>query len=501
MKNMKTKYTRKIAIIFLYLFSLTSCSEWLTLEPENDLIKEEYWKSKGDVQATLAGAYNALASNVSFMLLWGELRGDMLEMTLKTPLEQQRIMTNIITNNSSLVNWSGFYRVINYVNNVIENGPKVKEIDPSFTEQEYGQMMAEAYFIRSLSYFYLVRMFRDVPFVEKPSESDRQDYYVSKSDELTILGRIIDDLESVNEVVAVSYPTVAFTKGRATKGALNALLADIYLLRGSIKKGNGQSGDADFKAAVAACQVVRSLSYSLLTQSNWFTLFYPGNSVESIYEIQFSKDLGQTNTLLNRFSNEINFELAASAAMESYYSGNVGDVRAIGGTYYPTGGGFNEIWKYTGLTTTTSSTANRRAKDKNDNNFIIYRLPDVYLMEAEARLLTNPSDEVARQLIQEVKSRASVTVAAWNMDLNEILMERSRELAFEGKRWFDLLRYARRSADGKQMVIDILLASVSASDRPFFESKYKDINSYYFPIHIDELNLNPNLVQNPFYSF
>jgi hypothetical protein len=122
-------------------------------------------------------------------------------------------------------------------------------------------------------------------------------------------------------------------------------------------------------------------------------------------------------------------------------------------------------------------------------------------MEAEARLLTNPTDDVARQLIQSVKNRASVTVAEWNLDLNEILTERSRELAFEGKRWFDLLRYARRSAEGKQMVIDILLASVGASERPFFESKYKDINSYYFPIHIDELNLNPNLVQNPFYSF
>jgi hypothetical protein len=282
---------------------------------------------------------------------------------------------------------------------------------------------------------------------------------------------------------------------------LNALLADIYLLRGSVKKGNGQNGDSDFKAAVSACQTVRSLTYSLLSPSNWFTLYYPGNSAESIYELQFSKDLGQTNSILSRFSSELNFELAASAGMEAYYSGNVGDIRALGGTYYPSATGLNEIWKYTGLAITTSYSENRRARDKNDNNFIIYRLADVYLMEAEARLLTNPTDDVARQLIQSVKNRASVTVAEWNLDLNEILTERSRELAFEGKRWFDLLRYARRSAEGKQMVIDILLASVGASERPFFESKYKDINSYYFPIHIDELNLNPNLVQNPFYSF
>jgi hypothetical protein len=122
-------------------------------------------------------------------------------------------------------------------------------------------------------------------------------------------------------------------------------------------------------------------------------------------------------------------------------------------------------------------------------------------MEAEARLLINPTDTEAQLLIQSIKERASTTPATWNLDLSELLTERSRELAFEGKRWFDLLRYARRSEEGKQMVLEILLSSVSASDRPFFESKYQDINCYYLPIHIDELNRNPNLVQNPFYAY
>jgi starch-binding outer membrane protein, SusD/RagB family len=501
MKKTMEKYINKTIIIFVSVLLLTSCSDWLTLEPENDLIKKEYWKTKGDVQATLVGAYTALSENVSYLLLWGELRGDMLDITLKTPLDQQRMMTNIITNNSSLVSWSGIYKIINYTNNVLINAPKVKEIDPSFSTQEYNQMIAEAFFLRSLSYFYLVRVFRDVPFVEVPSESDRQDYKVAKSDEMTVLGHLIADLESVKEDAPVGYTTVAYTKGRATKGAINALLADIYLYRGSIKKGNNQDGNSDFQASITACKAVRSLPYSLLPQTGWFTLFYPGNSAESIFELQFNKDLGQTNSNLARFSFELNFELAASAYIETFYSGNVGDIRALGGTYFPTAQVYNEVWKYTGTAITASSTSNRRAKDRNDNNFIIYRLADVYLLEAEARLLVNATDEEARQLIQTVKNRASTTPAQWNLDLSELLVERSRELAYEGKRWFDLLRYARRSEDGKQMVIDILLSSVSASDRPFFESKYKDINSYYLPIHVDELNLNPNLIQNPFYQF
>jgi hypothetical protein len=500
MEKIMAKCKNKIAIIFVSVFLLTSCSGWLSLEPENDLITKEYWKSKGDVEATLVGAYSALSENVSTLLLWGELRGDLLETTLKTPLDYQRIMTNIITNNSSMVSWSGIYKMINYANNVIVNAPKVKEIDPSFTSQEYNQMLAEAYFIRSLSYFYLVRVFRDVPFIEEPSESDGQNYYVAKSDEMTILEHIIVDLEGVKGNAAIEYSTVAYTKGRVTKGAINALLADMYLFRGSIKKGMNQDGTSDFQAVITASKTVRALSYSLLPQSAWFTMFYPGNSAESIFELQFNKDLGQSNGILARFSSELNFELAASAYIETYYTGNVGDIRALGGSYYPTAQAYNEIWKYTGTNITTSSTTNRRAKDRNDNNFIIYRLADVYLMEAEARLLINPADTEAQQLIQTIKNRASTAPALWNLDLSELLIERSRELAFEGKRWFDLLRYARRSAEGKQMVIDILLSSVSASDRPFFESKYKDVNCFYFPIHINEMNLNPNLIQNPFYQ-
>jgi hypothetical protein len=495
------KLKNKTAIILVSVILLTACSEWLTLEPENDLIKEEYWKTKGDVEATLAGAYSALCQNVSFLLLWGELRGDMFNITLKTPLDQKRMMTNIITNSSSLVTWSGIYKVINYANNVIENAPKVRELDPSFSETEYNERIAEAYFLRSLSYFYLVRVFRDVPFVEKPSESDRQNYFIPKSDELYVLDRIISDLETIKEGAAIQFSNLAFTKGRATKGAINALLADIFLYRGSVKMGNGQDGNADFQSAIEACNDVRSLSYSLLPQANWFTLFYPGNSTESIYELQFNKDMGQTNSNLSRFSFELNFELAGSAGMESYYSSNIGDIRGLGGSYYPTSTAYNEVWKYTGTAITSSSTSNRRPKDRNDNNFIIYRLAEIYLIEAEARLLVNPTDTEAQQLIQSVKDRASTTPAAWNLDLSEVLLERQRELAFEGKRWFDLLRFARRSEVGKQMVVDILLASVSASDRPFFESKYRDINCYYLPIHIDELNRNPKLTQNPFYQF
>ncbi|MCU0462216.1 MAG: RagB/SusD family nutrient uptake outer membrane protein [Bacteroidales bacterium] len=495
------KFYYKIAAIFLSVIVLTGCSEWLTLEPENDLIKDEYWKNKGDIEATLAGGYSALSQNVSYLLLWGELRGDLLYLTLKTPLDYKRMMTNIITNNSSMVSWSGIYKVINYANHVIENAPNVRDADPSFTETEYGYRIAEAHFLRSLAYFYLVRVFRDVPLVLEPSESDKQDFFITKSDELTVLDQIVSDLESVKDGAAIEYSTVAYTKGRATKGAINALLADIYLYRGSVKKGKGLDGNPDFQEAVSACGRVRELSYSLLPQASWFTLYYPGNSAESIYELQFNKDLGQTNSNLARFSYELNFELAASPDMESFYIGNIGDIRGIGGTYYPTSQGYNEVWKYTGTAITSSSTSNRRAKDRNDNNFIIYRLADVYLMEAEARLLINPTDTEAQLLIQSIKERASTTPASWNLDLSELLTERSRELAFEGKRWFDLLRYARRSEEGKQMVLEILLSSVSASDRPFFESKYQDINCYYLPIHIDELNRNPNLVQNPFYAY
>ncbi len=83
-----------------------------------------------------------------------------------------------------------------------------------------------------------------------------------------------------------------------------------------------------------------------------------------------------------------------------------------------------------------------------------------------------------------------------------MLTERGREFSCEGKRWFEVLRFAKRNHfENKQLVIDILLGkATNANELAIMRSKVIDTMSYYLPIHNDEIKVNRNLEQNPFYD-
>jgi starch-binding outer membrane protein, SusD/RagB family len=82
-----------------------------------------------------------------------------------------------------------------------------------------------------------------------------------------------------------------------------------------------------------------------------------------------------------------------------------------------------------------------------------------------------------------------------------ILAERARELAFEGKRWYDILRNAKRNNYEREYVLlDIITTTVPKDRQQSAVNKYKDHNSHYFPIYFYELQTDKNLVQNPFYN-
>ena len=177
----------------------------------------------------------------------------------------------------------------------------------------------------------------------------------------------------------------------------------MYLWRGSVKQGLGESGNADYQACIKACENIDALGYTLVSGANWFQIFYPGNSLEGIFELQFDKSLGQTNGLLTIFNKNQNFYLIASPSISALYESNAGDVRGAGYTFYALESGEYEIWKHVGTGLTTTGSDNRRANDMNDNNWIFYRLADIKLMHVEARLLLNENDPIAETIIRKVK--------------------------------------------------------------------------------------------------
>src|SRR3546814_17305817 len=104
--------------------------------------------------------------------------------------------------------------------------------DPSFNRATMESFLSEAYFLRGLSYFYLVRTFGDVPLILDPYMNDDQAYELAKSPKAEVFSQIVSDLTTALNSGKEVWPTIWETKGRSTKWAIHALLADVHLWTG-----------------------------------------------------------------------------------------------------------------------------------------------------------------------------------------------------------------------------------------------------------------------------
>ncbi len=486
----KIKYLMVVLIIFTQL----SCSDWLELIPPGGLIREEFWKTRADVDAVLMAAYSDFSSMDRNLFLYGELRGDMLQAGPSIGGDERKIMENNIYPDNGFTNWQNFYKVINYCNEVIVNAPEVQKIDNTFTDYQMQGLMSEAYFLRSLAYFYLVRIYNQVPLVLEPSESDDTDFYVKKETEETVLNQIVKDLEA-NRAFAPSesFKTLKENKGRASKAAFDALLADIALWR------------FDYDNVIKyVSQIEFTQKFVLMPSGRWFELFYPGNSLESIMEFQFDGNMQQRNAtydLTSRNSNQIKPSQKAMEMFSFEFASEL--VRGEDAAIRKYGEDDFIIWKYVGQAPDGQSA--RSGSQQYSCNWILYRFADVLLMKAEA--LSQKGDYLsAYNIINQIRDRAGVgPLSIANSPTayeDAILEERALELSFEGKRWFDLLRMGRRNNYArKSKLIDIIVSNVPSTQKRILATKLTNPNGWYLPISKDEIERNKNLTQNPYYDF
>ncbi len=500
-------------LILALLILSAGCSDWLHLEPESELIREEFWQTGEDVQAVVAGAYKELAGTVGLLFKWGELRADLFIPGANIGADDRKIMDGFIYPLNDLNRWDRLYRTINFANTVLKFSPMVVDRDQSFGINESRAFEAEALFLRSLCYFYLVRIFRDVPLVLEASENDAQDYYPAVSGEQEIFLQIVDDLNQAVQYLPTSYGRLEYDKGRATKGAAYALMAEVYLY---FEK---------YQASIDACdQVINSGMYGMIDGEDWFMNFFPGNSNESIFEVQFDKDLDQTNSLYSMMAPnpgdgtfpDGNDEFRVSPYFVKEYEKYPADRRAGSRTYWDySGAGWyrfetsHVLWKYVGteglpsLATGAAATGYRTGNKESDANWIVYRYPDILLMKAEA-LVQQGALAGAVDLLNQVRTRALVETVENipNKDDLEVLLleERAKEFCGEGKRWFDLVRFGKRNGYARSdLLIRILAENKTFEEAEIIRSKYSNPNSWFLPIHKDELDQNNKLVQNPYY--
>jgi len=494
------KLNQYIVSLVILAFAATSCQDYLTVMPENNQSTTQYWKTKEDVEAVLISGYIKLRDAQEYLLLWGEARGNGIYMSTSGStglIAAQKLRSFDILATNDLAKWDKLYAIINMANSVIKYGPTVK--DASFNENVMHSYLSEAYFQRALAYFYLVRLWGNVPFVKEPYINDSSPYTIAQTTGDEILKSCLIDLNNGLESAKSKFPETDITnpintKGRATKWAIYSLIADINLWLGN------------YDDCIPACDaVINSGQVGLISSSNWFANFYPGNSNESIFEIQYSYTLNQTNSILTWFSTNKNYFI--SPYQQFMFESNATDIRGNKASYTATD---SKIWKYIGYKTTTdpaNSADVRSASTQNDQHWIIYRLADIYLMQAEAYTMKGDSASIAKAvtLLNAIRKRAGLLESAGNAEklgmMKLILEERQREFFCEGKNWFDLVRIGRRLNPGfKDMFIDQVLQVASASTSAMVRAILQDPNSWYLPIHSDELITNSLLVQNPYYA-
>jgi len=512
---MKT-YIFKITLLLIVLSGLSSCTDWLTIKPDGKVVLPDFWKSESDVEAVVATCYRGMLDD-EFMrrvIVWGELRSDnLISGNGSWDSESKVLQANIIPTND-FCRWGIFYTIINYCNSVLYYAPTV--VDPNFTTSKLHAKEAEALALRALCYFYLVRTYKNVPLITEPSLSDVQNYKVAQSTEDEVLDRIEADLLQAEDWAMLAYGTVQYTKGRITKNAVRALLADVYLWRNNYTQCIDYC-DRIINDKLQVNSTAEKVSDLLiLDDDNPFSqIFGLKNSDESIFELQFSENNKVNQKVYDYYGTMYNNagQFSATTSIGSTYSvypktdvrrkDNFKDL-AVNGLY--------TIFKYAGQYRSENNQGVSTYTYRNTtSNWIFYRLTDILLMKAEALVQLHRDDNdllEALHLVNTTYMRSNPTVALTDtlkMDVYSskqameelVLLERQRELMFEGKRWFDLLRMARRDGNSTRLLAKVI--SKYTDNQTTIKSKMSDMDALYMPIHQDELKANPNLVQNPFY--
>ena len=342
MKNMiKNKSARLLVAggLILSASCFTSCEDFLTILPTNQIPEENFWEDKNDLEGVRAAAYQKItqASVTGRMLYWGEFRGDNLDLNKMENTSIMYLQDGVLQPTESMFSWADFYSGINYCNLVLEKGEEMvaNGTDPSFSNSDWRPVKAEMLSLRALYYFYLVRAYRDVPFVTVPVHTDEEalNSRIAATSGKTVLASLINDLESAINLAQVRFSQPAENKGRFTRNSVRTLLADIYLWQGCLYKRTDPNAARQCfeKAYQHSTQVLNDMmakykedldknnnatneqltqKYPMLlntpstlsvTDNPYNQIFGGKNSDESIFEIQYSQVDNNKNTSITSY--------------------------------------------------------------------------------------------------------------------------------------------------------------------------------------------------------
>lgn len=266
MKKINIYKTLLVSACAFITLGTTSCDDFLTIYPSNEITEEQFWEDRTDLESGIRGCWKQFISQdiMERMVVWGECRSDNFDLMTESWDDMKDLMNANLLETNSLFSWSAFYKTINFCNKVLQYGPLVVERDKSFTSEDWKPVEAEMKALRALNYFYLVRTFREIPFEFNSigSEHDVKEHSGRQFMAEVVLDSIINDVEAVKDNGMRQYTNELDNKGRFTRESIYTLLADMYLWRAaknaspdSVAKYGSKSQD-DYQKVIEYCDAV-----------------------------------------------------------------------------------------------------------------------------------------------------------------------------------------------------------------------------------------------------
>ena len=463
--------------VTLLLFGLliSGCEDFLELEPKNQIAESAAFTTESGLEKSRLGMYTKLIDDDGWYIFNFPLLADVMggnskyAPNAKTSRFSSEAAYNFNATSTNSDLWADAYIAIYMANKIISNIDGVSDEEVSAARK--NQIKGEAYFMRALAHFDLVREYAQpfllndagvapgangngghlgVPLITEDVEDDKP----PRATVNEVYTQIIADLQQAETLMSDDFDSPFY----GTKPAAQALLARVFLYKGD-----------NTNAETYATRVINNTNFSLISAGSFVASWSQESTSESIFSVpvyqahpNYPSDGESIPDLYN--ADGTYGDLCVSNDIFSLHE--AGDARL--GLYYVDGDGVTRMAKFPVL----------------ESSIPVIRLSEMYLTRAEARVSGNPAGALTD--INTLRSNRGLA-ALGSVSLNNILLERRLELAFEGHQLFDLTRTGR---------------SLDREDNPVIERKDIAYPSYLFalPIPEYELNGNPNIIQNEGYK-
>lgn len=483
--------------VLMFILLNTRCS-FLDEEPIDRLVVNNFYTSEKDAQTAVDATYqqlNSIYSRCMYMLC--DLTCDGMKNGLGMPnsnLQDLEFLRHTPQNTFIKDMWSNNYAGIMKANAAINNIPSIM-----MDQSKQQRLIGEAKFLRALYYFNLVRFFGDVPLVTQlETIEDAMGPRIAKEQ---IYDQIVSDLTDAEN--SLPYPSEYGTTdiGRATKGAAKILLGKVYLTKGDFTLAKEKLAEVVEQEGTYGYGLHENYgdNWNLETEAGKEAVFYieykpdplPHNDEMSLigpkYSIPEAIDVNGSNEAdiptieLNDAFEENDTRKAVN--LRTHYTNPVNGKELISSIPL-----FGKYWQ-DGLTAIKFC----------EINMHIIRYSDALLMYAEALNEVGESAK-AHEVLNRVRERAFGDTSKNYSGLSKndfrtaILNERFLEFPIEGHRWFDLVRtgvFVQRMKEHS-----VYESSVAEANKTDIGNNVKDY-MVLMPIPQRELDLNPELTQNP----